>query len=504
MPIRMGGLASGIDTDAVIKELMTAQSLKKTNLEGKKEKLNWKQEKWQEMNSKLYSFYTDKVSSLKLQGSYQTKKAVSSDETKVKASASGAVPGSYSVKVEKLASAEYVTGADLKDKGYSKTTLLSDTNMAVGQTITVKTGKDLDSVTEISVDAEMTIGKLVDELRGAGINANFDEKSGRFYLAAKDTGEENMFTIESNAEAGGGLEALGLGNITREMAENGVKANDKNEMAIVSASDARVVVNDAIINSSSNTIQTNGLTLDLISTTGSDGLKITVNNDSDAVYDKIKDFVKSYNELMQEMYDKYNAPSAKGYSMLTSDQKEAMTDDQVKLWEDKIKDSLLRRDDTLNGIMSAFRSAMQETVEIDGKNFSLSSFGIVTGAYTERGKLHIEGDADDPEYLEKTNTLKSMIESDPEAVGKALSGIISKFYSTLSDKMSASKLSSALTFYNDKQMKSQNTQYETEIKSWETRLTKMEDKYYKQFSAMEKAMADLQSKQSQLAGMLGG
>ena len=266
---------------------------------------------------------------------------------------------------------------------------------------------------------------------------------------------------------------------------------------------AQIRLNGAVINSSSNTIQANGLTLELIGTTNEDGIKLTVSNDTDAVYDKIKDFVKQYNELMTEMYEKYNAPSAKGYSMLTSDQKEAMTDEQVKLWEDKIKDSLLRRDDTLNSLMTVFRSAMQETVEVDGQKFSLSSFGIVTGDYTERGLLHIEGDADDAGYLDRDNKLKSMLESDPDLVSKALSKVMDKFYDTLSNKMSATNLSSALTFYNDKQMKTQTEQYEKQIKSWDTKLQDIEDRYYKQFSAMEKAMADLQTKQSQLAGFFG-
>ncbi|MCR5728626.1 MAG: flagellar capping protein, partial [Lachnospiraceae bacterium] len=143
MPIRLSGMASGLDTEAIIKDMMSAQSLKKTNLEGKKEKLTWKKEKWEEMNTKVYSFYTDKLSSLKLQGSYQTKKVSSSDESKVKATASNAVAGSYSLSVEKLASAEYVTGADIKDKGYKKDTLLQDTGMEIGQTITIRTGKNL-------------------------------------------------------------------------------------------------------------------------------------------------------------------------------------------------------------------------------------------------------------------------------------------------------------------------------------------------------------------------
>ena len=61
---------------------------------------------------------------------------------------------------------------------------------------------------------------------------------------------------------------------------------------------------------------------------------------------------------MKEMNTLYNADSAKGYEPLTSEEKEAMSDDDVKLWEDKIKNSLLRSDSTLSSIMSSMRSAM--------------------------------------------------------------------------------------------------------------------------------------------------
>ena len=96
-----------------------------------------------------------------------------------------------------------------------------------------------------------------------------------------------------------------------------------------------------------------------------------------------------------------------------------------------------------------------------------------------------------------------MLEEDPDKVSEALSGIMDKFYNKMFDKMGTTKLSSALTFYNDKQMKTESESYEKQIKDWETKLTSIEDKYYKQFSAMEKMMAELQSKQSQLAGFFG-
>ena len=80
---------------------------------------------------------------------------------------------------------------------------------------------------------------------------------------------------------------------------------------------------------------------------------------------------------MKEMNTLYNADSAKGYEPLTSEEKEAMSDDDVKLWEDKIKNSLLRSDSTLNSIMSSMRSAMMSSVQYDGKTYALSSFPVL-------------------------------------------------------------------------------------------------------------------------------
>ena len=126
MPIRLSGMASGLDTDAIIKELMSAQSLKKTNIEGNKKKLEWKKEKWEEMNTKLYALYTEKLSSLKLQGSYLTHKAASSDESKLTASAEATANGTYTVQVESLASAQYMTGRQVKDKNLTKSSKLKN------------------------------------------------------------------------------------------------------------------------------------------------------------------------------------------------------------------------------------------------------------------------------------------------------------------------------------------------------------------------------------------
>ena len=511
MPIRLGGMISGLDTDAIVKELMSAQSLKKTNVENKKTKLEWKKEKWEDLNTKIYSLYTEKLSNLKLQGGYLTKKVTSSDESRVKATATNASNGSYSIEVKQLATSQYVTGADVSAKNLKKSSLLKDAGMTVGQTITIGTSKVNSETgvrepvtTTFEITEETTIADLTSKLGSAGLNAAFDENTGRFYISAKENGENGKFTISSSVIGGGGLSEIGLEEITDDLASNGRVATDASQVAVVAAKDAMIVLNGAQITSSTNNINANGLSVELIGTTAEGSpISLTVGNDIDAVYEKVKDFVKSYNELLTDMYGQYNAKSAKDYHMLSDDEKEAMSDEEVKLWEDKIKSALLRNDTTLNSLMSAFRSSMQATAEVDGKTYALSSFGIATGVYTEHGLLHIDGDKDDGTYAEKTDKLRKALEEDPEGTAKALSQIMSKFYNTLTEKMSVSTISSALTFYNDKQIKSQTDDYDKQIKNWETKLEDMEDRYYKQFSSMESSMAKLQSQQQQMANMMG-
>ena len=65
MGIRMSGLISGMDTESIIKELMKAHSTKKTKTENKITKHEWKQEKWQELNKKIYALYTGTLTKAK-------------------------------------------------------------------------------------------------------------------------------------------------------------------------------------------------------------------------------------------------------------------------------------------------------------------------------------------------------------------------------------------------------------------------------------------------------
>ena len=312
--------------------------------------------------------------------------------------------------------------------------------------------------------------------------------------------------------AGSALSGLGMADIAVDADGNVTVnggANDSSNstipkgMALIEASDSKIILNGAELTSSSAVVSANGLDITLTGLTKTDEpITFSVTNDTESVYNSIKSFLKEYNSVMKEMNTLYNADSAKGYEPLTSEEKKAMSDDDVKLWEDKIKNSLLRSDSTLSSIMSSMRSAMMSTVEYDGKTYALSSFGIMTSTdYTEGGLLHIYGDADDSVYSAKDDKLKKALDEDPDAVIATLTGVFGKLRETMSQKMSATKYSSSLTFYNDIKMKSDVKSYEDEIEDWEDRLAEMEDSYYRKFTAMETALAKLQSQQSSMSSL---
>lgn len=707
MGIRMSGMMSGLDTDSIVQALMSAQRMKQTKISNTKQKLEWKKELWGEMNTKILNFYKGSLSKLKSQSTFKTKSAVSSDTSKVTATANtNASAGTYKIKVNSVAAAQYVTSGKLagaRDENgdtvkVSNSTKLVDlldksgnTTFTAGTQITIKGANGTNNAT-LLIDENTTVADFVNTASSAGLNASFDATQQRFFIGSGNSGADQNFTITSTAlssaqvnavsawkdavgyqylsyddqaaasklfdglqtgtvtyneevaaklegyvtkaqetgvtsyykdkktdslnsqyfsdadhknvtEAGkqayidwyvnGGEDREAVekrwndmkddekasavsGMVTREvseyMAEDSTKADiaagiasgisgadsflsagssarvaaiqnaaqnynsvmagaadnssqmaglgltsvDGSEvkegtdaaglgMVVVKAQDASITFNGATLTSANSTITVNGLTLNILDSTEGKEINVTVSKDTSAVYDTIKDFISEYNSILKSMNTSYNASTARGYDVLTDDQKKAMTDDEIEKWETKIKSSLLRRDDTLSGLISSFRNSMMGSYKAsNGKTYSLSSLGISTSTdYKEGGLLHIKGDEDDDVYADETNKLQQMLDEDPDLVMEILNGLANNLYEDLRKKMSSTTMSSAMTFYNDKEMNSQLSRYQKDIAKWETKLSTLEDKYYAQFTAMEKAMANMQSQQSALSGFFG-
>ena len=518
MPIRMTGMVSGLDTDSIVKELVSAYSTKKEKYEKEQTKLGWKQEIWKSLNKEVNSFYKS-VGNLRFDSGYNTKKTTSSDSTKATVSASGnATVGTQKLHVLSTAQSGYLTGAEIKTAANEKVTTstkLSDLGVTADE-ITFNVGPANNNsasgtTKQIKVGKDSTISDVVNQLKDAGLNANFDAGNRRFYLSSSDSGYATDFNITADSSDTNSttlLNALGLGKTAKK----------------IDGSDAVIVLNGVKYTSTTNNFSINGLSISVNGVTDkvddlekvdvdalddSKAVSISTTTDTQGIYDKIKDFLTSYNNIINKMTKLYNADSAKNYEPLTDDEKSQMSDSEVEKWETKIKDSLLRRDSNLSTIMNAMTTSMTKAISINGKNYSLSSFGISTLGYmnsaeNEQNAYHIDGDEDDANSSGNADKLMTAITNDPDTVINFMQGLADNLYKSVHTKMQSSSLSSIYTVYNDKEMASEYSDYTDLIKKWEEKLQDKEDYYYKKFSSMETALSKLNSQTSSLSGLFGG
>lgn len=540
MPIRMTGMVSGLDTDSIVKELVSAYSTKKEKYEKEQTKLGWKQEIWKDLNKEVNTFYKS-VGNLRFAGGYSTKKTTSSDTTKATVSAgSNAVTGTQKLHVLSTAQSGYLTGGKITASDSSakvtSSTKLSELGFTEDETALKfiakdKDGKDISADIKLSKDS--TISDAVKALRDVGLNASFDENNGRIFLSSSATGASTDFSLKSDGSDASKnlLNTLALNTDASEVTEASKRATK------IDGSDAAIVLNGVVYTSSSNNFSINGLSISVNAVTDSvdlskaktngsldadkisdmlvntplndsEAISITTSTDTQGIYDKIKDFITSYNNIINKMTKLYNADSAGNYEPLTDDEKSEMSDSEIEKWETKIKDSLLRRDSTLSTVMSAMTTAMSGGATVNGKTYFLSNFGISTLGYmnaakNEQNAYHIDGDEDDENTSGNTDKLMTALNSDPDTVMDFMKQMATNLYNAIDKQMTSTTLRSKYSIYNDKEMTTQYKNYTTTIKEWETKISDKEDYYYKKFSSMESALSKLNSQTSSLSGLFG-
>lgn len=540
MPIRMTGMVSGLDTDSIVKELVSAYSTKKEKYKKEQTKLGWKQEIWKDLNKEVNTFYKS-VGNLRFEGGYSTKKTTSSDTAKATVSAgSNAVTGTQKLHVLSTAQSGYLTGGKITASDSSakvtSSTKLSELGFTEDETALKfiakdKDGKDISADIKLSKDS--TISDAVKALRDVGLNASFDENNGRIFLSSSATGASTDFSLKSDGSdtSKNLLNTLALNTDASEVTEASKRATK------IDGSDAAIVLNGVVYTSSSNNFSINGLSISVNAVTDSvdlskaktngsldadkisdmlvntplndsEAISITTSTDTQGIYDKIKDFITSYNNIINKMTKLYNADSAGNYEPLTDDEKSEMSDSEIEKWETKIKDSLLRRDSTLSTVMSAMTTAMSGGATVNGKTYFLSNFGISTLGYmnaaeNEQNAYHIDGDEDDENTSGNTDKLMTALNSDPDTVMDFMKQMATNLYNAIDKQMTSTTLRSKYSIYNDKEMTTQYKNYTTTIKEWETKISNKEDYYYKKFSSMESALSKLNSQTSSLSGLIG-
>lgn len=503
MAMRVSGLYSGMDTESIIADLVAVRQTKVDDLKKEQTKHEWKQEAWKNLNSKIYKLFSGTLNDLTYQSSFAKKTTtVSNPSAATVITQDSAMNSVQSLKIKSLASAGYMTGKELADGTTADTTmgeLLSadafdaDGNATIKVTIG-KTDENPGVEKEIKLTADSKISDVTAELKKLGLNANYDSATNRIFIGASATGVENDFTIEG---ADAVLNGLGLSTAGGAVKQKG--------------SSAEIELNDVKFTSSSNTFEINGLTITCNAVTGDSPLTLTTQEDTSGVYDMVKKFIKEYSELINEMDKLYNADRAKGYEPLTDEEKDAMSESEVEKWETKIKDSLLKGDSTLSTVSSAMKQIMSSGFEIGGKTMYLSDFGIETMGYFEaednqKNAYYINGDEDNTNssIKNKTNDLMAAISKDPTQVRDFFNQLAKTLKTKLDDLMGNTNYASTYSVYEDKKMKEEYDEYTKKIAEAEEKLADYEDKWYKKFSAMETAMAKMQSNMNAVSSLFGG
>ncbi|MDE5893527.1 MAG: flagellar filament capping protein FliD, partial [Acetatifactor sp.] len=273
------------------------------------------------------------------------------------------------------------------------------------------------------ITAEKTDRETLEAQKDARDKAAADMTEVKQYVNISESEGENGETVYA---------ATATGKLTKEVEDRYyAKAEFANDVVAgtktvsggatkVNGQDAEIYLNGAKFTSNDNTFKINGLTFTALNETAEgEQITVTTQQDTDGVYDMVKNFLKEYNAIINEMDKLYNADSAKGYEPLTTEEKDSLSDREIEEYEKKIKDSLLRRDENLNSVSSAMKEVMSGGIVIGGKTLYLSSFGIETPGYfeaadNERNAYHIAGDPDDSYSAGKDDVLKSMIANDPD------------------------------------------------------------------------------------------
>lgn len=504
---RLSGLMSGMDTDSIIEQLMEGRKKKVDTVKKSQKKVNYKQEAWKSLNTKLKGLQTKYLSAMRFTTSYAKKTTkVSNSSAASVITGDGATNGVQSLEINKLAKTAYLTGGELGDgkQGFTALSTMEDLGVTFGEdgkgSFSVETaGKTVD----IEVTKDSTISDVLTQLKNTGLNASFDEKNQRFFVSAKESGAANDFKF--TAKDGNGANVLSALKLEVNPSDTSGKGATK-----IAGSDAEIMLNGAKFTNSSNVFDINGLTITALNETKpGESVTITTQDDTDGIYDMVKNFLKEYNSIINEMDKLYNAEDKK-LDPLTDDEKEALSDREVEEWEKKITDSILRRDENLSTVSSGIKGVMAEGISINGKTMYLSDFGINMLGYfnapdNQKNAYHIDGDPDDSDTSGNADKLKSMIANDPSTAISFFTKLSQNLYDKMSDmSKSVDGYRSFGSFFDDKRMKTEYTDYNSKISDMEKKLNAYEDSWYKKFANMEKAMAKMQSNTSAVTALLGG
>ena len=350
---------------------------------------------------------------------------------------------------------------------------------------------------------------MLDKIHSAvpNVNATFDSATGKLTLQSSN-GTNLNFT---------GSDAAGTSFLvnTLKVHPTGQDAVFKLDGAALTEASNSFTISGVTYNLTGTSTDAKMLSAGVMDTTVGQATNVSVTNDIDAAVSSIQSFVDSYNKILAELNDKVKEERYTDYPPLTDAQKADMKDADITAWTAKAESGMLHSDPTLISLINTMRSALSSPVSgITGPYNSGASIGITTGDYTEGGKLYLDTDKLKTALQANPNVLTQLFgaagtTTDENGVTKtdfSSQGIAGRLYDGI--KKTMDKL-------NQKAGTTANAQYDTDsdyakriiaqnklISNATDTFNTMQATYYKQYNAMEVALAALSSQSSWLSSML--
>lgn len=530
MVMRIGGLASGMDIDSMVEKLMQAEKVPLNKLYQNKQKFEWQRDAYRDVNKKLKSFDEYIQKNMMYKKDFAKKNVVSSN------SAVSAIPTSAQngqtlniENVTKIAKSGSTIGSGVIAAGTAGTTKLSELNGGAGISAgevnmsvlqTDGTYKDVKMTFSASDTIDNVIEKIKngDDGKGTGLNAFYDKESGKISISTRATGkgsEEVSYSIPSDnpGQDPTTFNAKASAIITSGEEFFAGLGFAQGKALITNGENAKLTVNGMDIERQTNTFEVDGFNVTLNSTynpkeydnLGNEISKtnqvapitLTTKTDTDNMVNKIKEFVETYNGLIESLNSQIREKKHRDFTPLTDEQKKDMSEKEIEAWEEKAKSGLLRSDSIIQSVLGNMRTDMYSKTSGSSTEFDmLFKIGITTSSKTsENGKLEIDEDK-----------LRAAIEKDPDAVYEMFTGpagnpgIADRLQksiktATIAIEKKAGKADSVNNTFN---LGLRLNDTETRITAWKTKLANIEQRYWKQFGAMESAI----NKANQQSSML--
>ncbi|TDA65480.1 MAG: hypothetical protein D9V47_13430 [Clostridia bacterium] len=451
--MQISGLASGLDTESIIQELMAIERRPVTLLETRKADLDVEYNAWGDVRTRLTSLQSP-LTTLKLSFTFTAKKATSSNESILTASAgTAATPGAYTVEVTSLAKAHVVASAQ-------------GATAPEGGTFAINSQ-------EISVSAGATLANVRDAINNAEAGVTAQLIDDRLVITSNTTGTAGTISFSDDPTTNV-LEDLGV-----------LVSGSPN--TVQSAADAALTINGLDVIRSTNTITDliEGVTINLKDTTASP-VTLTVASDTEAITGAVQAFVDQYNSVMDFLATKMGKTATGEPAELFGDPTAARIQQQLKqLVTDRVA-----------GLTASYTS--------------LADIGITTAdtsatlGFSQAGKLTID-----------TAKLQAALEDDPDAVAALFNsntgttkGVAVRLASYVDSLVKYGTGVGAGVINNKQDMISEQMKdLEDQIARWEDRLALREERLWRQFTALEQALSTMQAQgiwlSSQISSLSG-